>query len=311
MSAEDLNENAKPSKKDQDETVSPVVPSSDELSLDALSSTMNVKTLTEGLMQQDRLPVEEEFASKMRSELNELYRDLKQAQSGQASLQEQLEKTEGSLSNATSRVTKELDTHHQKALEDFAKGLDAAQSAFTEQQAIRQPVELWKEKQKEHVTAKTTNFAFFVAGLLTAAGFVIALIYLLATQATYVEGLLAPVGCDPSLPGSDCGGFSLKGTLLAAGVLTLFTLLLWFIRLQMKLYLAERHLALDARERLAFAQSYLGLVREGDVSEEAREQRALVYAALFRPASDGTVREEGGLDPSVAAALSKFLMRPG
>jgi hypothetical protein len=35
----------------------------------------------------------------------------------------------------------------------------------------------------------------------------------------------------------------------------------------------------------------------------------LVYAALFRPASDGTVREEGGLDPSVAAALSKFLMK--
>lgn len=40
----------------------------------------------------------------------------------------------------------------------------------------------------------------------------------------------------------------------------------------MKLYLAERHLALDAREREAFAQSYLGLVREGDVSEEAKEQ---------------------------------------
>lgn len=97
--------------------------------------------------------------------------------------------------------------------------------------------------------------------------------------------------------------------MLAAGVLTLFTLLLWFIRLQMKLYLAERHLALDAREREAFAQSYLGLVREGDVSEEAKEQSALVYAALFRPSSDGTVKDDGGMDPSIAAALSKFLMK--
>ncbi|MEP0153942.1 DUF6161 domain-containing protein [Pseudophaeobacter sp.] len=145
---------------------------------------------------------------------------------------------------------------------------------------------------------------------MIAAGFVVALIYVLATQPDYVQALLAPIGCDPKQPSSACSGFSLKGVLLAAGVLTLFTLLLWFIRLQMKLYLAERHLALDAREREAFAQSYLGLVREGDVSEEAKEQRALVYAALFRPASDGTVKDEGGLDPSVTAALAKFLMKP-
>ncbi|MGR3622009.1 DUF6161 domain-containing protein [Pseudophaeobacter sp.] len=275
----------------------------------------------------DTSPVEKESASAFEPQANlqdlqtrysayrelstQMFESMEKAKKEQNRLLKQYETAKASIAKSIAGVTKELDTHHQKALEDFAKGLDAAQSAFTEQQAIRAPVDLWKEKQQEHVTAKATNFAFFVAGLLTAAGFVIALIYLLATQATYVEGLLAPVGCDPSLPGSDCGGFSLKGTLLAAGVLTLFTLLLWFIRLQMKLYLAERHLALDARERLAFAQSYLGLVREGDVSEEAREQRALVYAALFRPASDGTVREEGGLDPSFAAALSKFLMRPG
>ncbi|WP_353396810.1 DUF6161 domain-containing protein [Pseudophaeobacter arcticus] len=245
------------------------------------------------------------------SNLNaEYYEGLQLAKEKQRRLRKELEETTTELSNATSRITQEIDEHRNNTLAAFEKGVSAAQAAFTEQQAIREPVVLWKEKQREHETAKRWGLGLFTGGLLIAAGFVVALIYGLATQPDYVQALLAPIGCDPKQPSSACSGFSLKGVLLAAGVLTLFTLLLWFIRLQMKLYLAERHLGLDAREREAFAQSYLGLVREGDVSEEAKEQRALVYAALFRPASDGTVKDEGGLDPSVTAALAKFLMKP-
>lgn len=241
---------------------------------------------------------------------SELSVDLGRAKEGQASLREQLEDARQYASTLVARATQELEIHHQQTLADFEKGLEVAQAAFTEQQAIRAPVELWKEKQTEHVTARKVSFSLFVGGLVAATAFILVLIYLLVTQAEFISTLLAPVGCDPTNPATNCSGFSLKGALVAGGVLTLFTLLLWFIRLQMKLYLAERHLALDARERLAFAQSYLGLVREGDVSEEAKEQRALVYAALFRPASDGTVKDEGGLDPSVTAALAKFLMKP-
>lgn len=94
---------------------------------------------------------------------------------------------------------------------------------------------------------------------------------------------------------------------LTGSVLTLLTLALWFTRLQMKEYLSERHLSLDAKERQAFVQAYLGLLAEGDASEEAKEQRALVYAALFRPSTDGIIKEDGGIDPSLSAAISKLL----
>ena len=94
-------------------------------------------------------------------------------------------------------------------------------------------------------------------------------------------------------------------TLLAA----FFTCLLWYVRMQMKLFLSERHLALDARERTAFAQTYIGFLAEKDSSDEAAGQRAAVYAALFRPSTDGIVKDEGGLDSSIAAALSKFLTK--
>ena len=77
----------------------------------------------------------------------------------------------------------------------------------------------------------------------------------------------------------------------------------------MKLFLSERHLALNARESKAFAQIYIGFLAEKDSSDEAAGQRAAVYATLFRPSTDGIVKDAGGLDPSIAAALSKFLTK--
>ncbi|WP_054460109.1 DUF6161 domain-containing protein [Phaeobacter sp. 11ANDIMAR09] len=223
-------------------------------------------------------------------------------------LQGEIKVAQGNLEETLLQHQKSLVQSKSEILEEFDKGLDAAQAAFFEKQAITKPVELWTQKQSEHTVSKWINFALFMFGVLLTTALVAALVYFLATEIVLVEQLLAPFGCDPENQ-VNCDGISLRGALIATGTLTILTLLLWFARLQMKLFLAERHLALDARERKAFAESYLGLVREGDVSEEAREQRALVYAALFRPSSDGTVREEGGLDPSVAAALSKFLMR--
>lgn len=78
----------------------------------------------------------------------------------------------------------------------------------------------------------------------------------------------------------------------------------------MKEYLSERHLALDAPERRAFAEFYIGLLRqEGVDSNQVNEQRAIIYAALFRPTIDGIVKEEGGLDSALTAALSRFLAK--
>ncbi|MFY1712343.1 DUF6161 domain-containing protein [Tritonibacter mobilis] len=249
-----------------------------------------------------------QLSNRVSQEVLDALQDLKQVKEGQATLQEQREHAEATINTVREDTLADLRNEKESLLSSFKQQLAADQRAFSDQQAIRQPVELWAIKQQEHATAKRQSLSLFVGGLLAAFVFVAALIFVLVEYPTEIENLLAPAGCSGvGTPG--CTGFSVKGMLLVAGILMLFTLLLWFIRLQMKLFLAERHLALDARERQAFAQSYIGLVREGDVSDEAREQRALVYAALFRPASDGTVREDGGLDPSIAAAVSKILMR--
>lgn len=227
----------------------------------------------------------------------------------QARLDGELGKLNHKFEKAFEAFNRKVEHVQEETEASFRNTVAGLEAAFTQQQAIRAPVKLWSEKQLEHEKAKERAFAMFLAGLTLASIITVILILALGIRPHFFETLLAPIGCDPQNPETTCAGFSLKGTIIATGVLSLYTLLLWFTRLQMKLFLAERHLALDARERQAFAQSFIGLVREGDVSEEAQEQRALVYAALFRPASDGTVREEGGLDPSIAAAVSKLLTR--
>lgn len=192
--------------------------------------------------------------------------------------------------------------------ERYQESIQAAAEAFREGIAISAPVDLWKNKQEEHEESRDTAFRYFLGGLIGVAILVVGILLVFIFGTEFIEGLFAPIGCNMSAP-ETCIGFSLRGWLSTAGVLTLFTILLWFTRLQMKLYLAERHLVLDARERRAFAEVYVGLLKEGDTSTDAKEQRALVYSALFRPASDGTVNDEGGLDPTISAALSKFLSK--
>ncbi|MEP0153943.1 MAG: hypothetical protein ABJE81_04640 [Pseudophaeobacter sp.] len=91
------------------------------------------------------------YVSSMNAEITSGLLFAKEKQRG---LHKQLEETTTKLSSAMSRITQEIDEHRNNTLAAFEKGVSAAQAAFTEQQAIREPVVLWKEKQREHVTAK-------------------------------------------------------------------------------------------------------------------------------------------------------------
>ena len=207
------------------------------------------------------------------------------------------------------KLEKDFSTRFQRLQEIYKQNFEAALSAFNEQQAVKAPVELWKAKQEEHDQKSKTAFRWFLCGLAVVSGSASLILFIVFSGADWVAQVLAPIGCDPENKPELCKGFSFRGLLVTGTVLTILTLLLWLTRLRMKEYLSERHLALDARERQAFVQTYLGLVAEGDVSEEAKEQRALVYSALFRPSTDGIVKEDGGLDPSITAAISKLLSK--
>lgn len=186
------------------------------------------------------------------------------------------------------------------------ENLDQVVAALRAERAVGAPIELWKAKQAEHEERRATARKLFLLGLAMIAVSVLGLLCILLRWGPEIESMLAPLGCTPATP-TACTGVSLRAILAMAATMALFTVLLWFTRLQMKLFLAERHLVLDSRERQAFAETYVSLLRSPGTTDHALESRSVVYASLFRPSSDGFVKEDAGVEAGLIAALSRLL----
>ena len=164
------------------------------------------------------------------------------------------------------------------------KHIDGVVEAAKAEFSLEDPVKLWVEKEGEHRSSAATSYKWFFGSLITTGVVIGGMALTIVSNASLLLQAIAPLGCDPVNAPQACSGFSFLGAVMIGLVLTLFTLLLWFTRLKMKEYLFERHLALDASERRAFAEFYIGLLRqEGVDSNQVNEQRATIYAALFRP----------------------------
>jgi hypothetical protein len=90
-------------------------------------------------------------------------------------------------------------------------------------------------------------------------------------------------------------------TELAVGVL-LATLAFWLLRILVRVFLSNLHLSTDMRTRATFVHTYLALINEGGAIKE--EDRALVIGLVFRPTSDGLVRDDA-TPPGLWDLLSK------
>lgn len=169
--------------------------------------------------------------------------------------------------------------------------LHATDVAFSEKMALRAPVEYWEKKAAKHKKAENEMqgwlWLYFPIAFLALVGMFGGVgRYLLNTpQASLPPGL----------------------TIVAsAGLATAAGMLFWVGRLLTKLYLSQHHLRHDAEERATMTTTYLALT---EVSAPGDADRQIVLNALFRNTPDGIVKDEGGLDPSLASALGRFLAR--
>lgn len=177
--------------------------------------------------------------------------------------------------------------------------LKATDAAFTEMMGLKAPVKYWKDKASGHRTRE------FWTMLLVILFFVITLpgmAYVFTrTGVVLIDHAMAPrpQGAPP---------FPNAVFLIAsAGLASCAGLVFWAGRLLTKLYLSQHHLRQDADERATMTETYLALIENSAASAEDRQ---VILNALFRNTPDGIVKEEGGLDPSIAAALGKFLAKP-
>lgn len=190
---------------------------------------------------------------------------------------EKIRKTEGRKIALSSKL-------FQRAI----RGNDALQKLFLEQMRYRAPVQLWEERFKEHIGNSQRAIWVFYLGAVLYSACLISIVYFNFSR---ISALL--------------NDYSSPSVVLLITVSTLITsFVLWVLRYQMKVHLSERHLARDAQERKAFAETFLALREDKSVSGD---QEAIVMQSLFRPTQDGIIKDDTNIDLTPTGLFSKLL----
>lgn len=167
---------------------------------------------------------------------------------------------------------------HDDALAAHQEGMTNLETVFREKMSLRAPVEYWEERSKHHKERTTVSgrWAFGAMAVLT---------LFIGLVAAWVLHNLSPDG---------------KPEVWRVSVLVLVGVLgVWATRLLVRMFLSHIHLATDAAERVVMVKTYLSLLESGKLFSD--EDRKLILQALFRPASDGIVKDEGLPHPALEA----------
>ena len=157
---------------------------------------------------------------------------------------------------------------------------------------LRGPVEYWTKKAGEHRRrAKDYRSLLLWFGGIAGIGLLLGLGHL----GQYVVGLAGSRDQPPAL-------FVILGAIGVVGTAMVF----WAARVIVRLFMSEHHLAIDSDERATMVMTYLALTETKDADEK---DRAIVLAALFRPTSDGIVKDDAAPDLGPASLLAKLADR--
>lgn len=158
---------------------------------------------------------------------------------------------------------------HRKALEAHQAQMSALEDAFREKMTLRGPVDYWKQKANSHSTSAQALLKWVFGSL----------------------GLLALVICALAFWTFSTLQDGKPEAWKVATMVLLAVVAVWAVRLIIRMWLSHTHLATDAEERVTMVQTYLALLESQKVPSD--EDRKLILAPLFRPASDGLVKDEG------------------
>lgn len=171
----------------------------------------------------------------------------------------------------------------EKLVDEHKRQMESLRQTYEVAIALRAPVSYWEGKRKSHTTQAKWTGGLSFAGIAGAAG----------GLGWMIHDLIRPAGTGTAPE-------TWRVALLAmVGVFTV-----WGIRLIVRMFLSHLHLATDADERVVMTQTYLALLDGKHLPDN--EDRKLILQALFRPTSDGIVKDEG-----VPFSLAEALTRSG
>lgn len=206
-----------------------------------------------------------------------------------------------SLRDETARFRGDLQTQFDDAMAEHKKAIEDIEDRFRKKMSLREPVAYWATKATEHIRALWALVLVGVA-LGVAAGFVLW---------SLVPDWLLPVapganqGASGTSPSPSTPIPSYFGIAFLVGVAAM---LLWPVRVVIKLALGQLHLANDAREREMMIKTFLSMNDQSDNAMKDGE-RAFALAAVFRPASDGFVKDDAS--PLLYQEMLKSIQKTG
>ncbi len=172
---------------------------------------------------------------------------------------------------------------------------------FTEQLKLKAAVSQWSERAAAHEAAfkrqKWWVISIGVGGLVGAV--LLSWLGLSAAKWLFSDALVA--GEVAPMAGTLRPTWQQEIVFAGSAVLLYLTMFLWTMRILVRTLMTEHHLAIDARSRASMAHTYLALIEQGAASDA---DRAIVLASLFRPVSDGLVKDDALPAVSPASILS-------
>lgn len=167
---------------------------------------------------------------------------------------------------------------HDEAINNHKNAMERLEKTFREKMSLRAPVDYW-ESRKAHHEKWSGRASVWMFVLMAVLGLVIGG----AAYWTFVH-----------LGSNDKPDLWRVAVLVLVGVLGM-----WAIRLVVRMYLSHAHLATDAAERVTMVKTYLSLLEAEKLPSD--DDRKLILQALFRPASDGIVKDESLPHPLIEA----------
>ncbi|WP_371412876.1 DUF6161 domain-containing protein [Thiomonas sp. X19] len=158
---------------------------------------------------------------------------------------------------------------HEEALVKHESEMEALRTTFLEAMTLRGPVEYWRTKATKH-ERKASDLIWWMFGSM--AVLAIGLVWL----TEHVFSTLSQGKPD---------------TWKVAAPVLIGVVAIWAVRMVARMFLSHSHLATDAEERVTMVMTYLALLEGKKMPSD--EDRKLVLAPLFRPATDGMVKDEG------------------
>lgn len=163
--------------------------------------------------------------------------------------------------------------------EKYESDIAALKKAFESEIKLRSAVNYWEAKRIKHARAAKNIIALSTYYGSLAVACVGVLIFLIFTFSNSVEKSLLDK--------------NFKYIISAF----LVTLVFWGIRLAVKMWLSNIHLANDAEERVVLVQTYLALQKDNVMPDN--DDKKVVINSLFRQAADGVVKDDGMPNPII------------